>query len=89
MFCISKILYRIKLEDLSHSVNRNRMAGRASTVKMSRPTIHKKQSIDTSFCGRCKEGGGRGEGFSVAEAEAMPALFGTAAVGTRICAAIF
>ena len=28
MFCISKILYRIKLEGLSHSVNRDRMAGR-------------------------------------------------------------
>jgi len=28
MFCISKILYWIKLEDLSQSVNRERMAGR-------------------------------------------------------------
>lgn len=35
MFCISMILYKFKLEDLSQSVNRDRMAGRAMNRIMS------------------------------------------------------
>jgi len=40
MFYISMILYRFKLEDFSHSVNRNRMAGRVShwTKSPNRPS---------------------------------------------------
>jgi hypothetical protein len=47
MFYIRKILYRFKLEDFSHSVNRDRMAGRVNlwTKRPDRPSTKSKTLI--------------------------------------------